>query len=90
MKDPLEKEIEKKGCEYAFKRGWLEFKTVSPSRRGFPDRTYIRRGSVIFVEWKRADEDATVQQKKLHKEMRKHGAVVYVINNLEDAYAVFD
>jgi hypothetical protein len=89
QKPVLEKSIEAAGCNYAKSRGWCEFKTASPGRPGFPDRTYVRRGVVLFVEWKRPGGVLSKLQIVVHRELREHGANVHVIDNLEDAKALF-
>ena len=89
MTAPLEKDVERVGCLYAQVRGWFEAKMTSPSKRGFPDRIYIRAGRHVFVEWKRPGEKPTRQQLLRHRELRAFGAEVHVIDNLQDAYALF-
>lgn len=84
-----ESEIEKKGCEIAALCGWKEWKVVSPSSRGFPDRFYARNGVVVLVEWKRPGESPTAQQQLRHAELRSVGVRVEVIDSLEAARAVF-
>lgn len=88
MRKPLESAIEADACAYAKKRGWMVFKFVSPGRKGVPDRLFIRDGRHVFIEFKRGDEEAQEQQKKRHREMREHGAEVYVVDNLKEAYAI--
>lgn len=83
-KPVLEKDIETAATEYAERRGWWCCKFTSPGLVGVPDRIYIRRGRHIFVEWKKPKKDATLQQAKRHRDMRAHGAEVYVFDNLED------
>ena len=39
--------------KFAERRGWFTFKVESPTFNGLPDRCYIRRGRVVWVEWKR-------------------------------------
>ncbi len=82
-------EIERPVCEYAKSRGWFVDKVVSPGRRGFPDRVFIRNGRVVFCEFKAPGEKPTVQQSKRHREMRDHGAEVVWFDNLEAAKAFF-
>jgi hypothetical protein len=71
--------------DFAESRGWWQAKFVSPSKRGVPDRIFIRKGRVVFIEFKRRGKEATTQQKKRHREMRAHGAEVYVVDNLAEA-----
>lgn len=94
-KAELEKEVERDGCDYAFKRGWFEVKVTSPSKRGFPDRFYARRGEIILVEWKRDGEqskpDGGLSRNQVirHRELRAAGVRVEVIYTLERAHEVF-
>ena len=85
--DPvLEREVEGPAKTYAKERGWWVAKFVSPGRRGVPDDIFIRAGRVIFIEFKRPGKDVRPQQAKRIREMRDHGAEVFVIDNLKDAY----
>lgn len=85
---PLESEIERKICDYAERRGWWVGKFVSPGQTGVPDRLFIRRGRVIFLEIKRPGEKPTEKQYSKHREMRNYGAEVYWVDNLDDAKAI--
>lgn len=88
MKQDLESSIERDACDYAKKQGWMVFKFVSPGRRGVPDRLFIRDGRHLFIEFKRPDGEARQQQRKRHSDMRAHGAEVYVVDNLKEAYDI--
>lgn len=85
MSDLLESDIQCDAYHYALSRGWFAEKIMRTRRNGFPDYLYIRDGKVIFIEFKRPDEEPTVQQLKRHKEMREHGATVCVVDNLAEA-----
>lgn len=77
----LEKEIEKKGNDYAESKGWLQFKFVSPSHRSVPDRIYFRDGRTMLVEWKKNGEEPTKLQAKTIKEIQAQGIEVHVVDN---------
>ena len=63
-------------------RGWLCYKTASPGRNGFPDRTVITNtGMVVFVEVKRPGEVPRKLQVRILAEMRDHGANVCVVHD---------
>lgn len=81
----LEKDIESDIVDFAEVRGWWTTKYVSPARRGVPDRIFIRQGRVVFIEVKKLDAIARLQQESMHRRMRAHGAEVHVIDNIEDA-----
>ena len=86
---PLESDIEGDAIKYAKRLGWWVAKFTSPGRRGVPDRVFIRNGVVMFIEFKRLGEPLRTQQAKRIREMREHGAIVHVVDNLKDAYELF-
>ena len=66
--------------------GRLECGHVFLSGNGLPDRCYIRRGRVVWIEWKRpgrGEDGLSAIQVRRIKEMREHGAEVYVLDNME-------
>lgn len=84
----LESEIVAEAHEYAILRGWWTIKVDTPTCDGVPDRLYLRRGVYVWIEWKKPGGPLSAKQKKRIREMREHGATVYVFDNLEDAKAV--
>lgn len=90
-KDPLEKVIEKKVCDYATGLGFVQYKFTSPQRRSVPDRLFISpRGVVFFVEFKRLGEKPTLAQATEHIKIKAKGVDVYVIDNVEDGKNLID
>jgi len=85
-----EYQIESYCKQVAKKRGWWVSKFVSPSRRSMPDDIFIKQGRVFFVEFKATDGVVTANQAALHKELRDHGATVYVISDREEFMKVLD
>ncbi|MCB1865157.1 MAG: VRR-NUC domain-containing protein [Chromatiales bacterium] len=83
-----ESDIEAAITQYAEVHGWWQCKFTSPSFRGVPDRIFIRKGRHVFIELKAPGETASPQQQKRHREMRMHGAEVYVVDSIEEGYAV--
>lgn len=81
----LEKEVESEINEFATLRGWWYCKFTAPNKRAVPDRLFIRKGRHVFIEIKRDGEEPTRQQLKRHQDMRKHGAEVHWVDNVEDA-----
>lgn len=84
----LESEIEGPAKQYAKARGWFTCKLMKCDINAMPDDLFIRNGQVIFIEFKRPGEDATEQQKKRHKQIRKHGIPVHVVDDLDQAKAI--
>lgn len=82
--NPLEKDIERKVCDYAKSLGILVYKFTSPSRRSVPDRMFITpTGMVFFIEFKRKGEKPTPSQQVEIEKIRKNGIKVFVIDNVE-------
>lgn len=77
--------IEGEIVDYAESRGWWQDKIMKTSRGSFPDRFFLRRGRIVLIEVKATDEKARRKQAKRHRELREHGAEVYLIDNLEEA-----
>ena len=78
----LEKEIEKKVCSYAKSRGWLNYKFVSPSCRGVPDRIFIKKGRVFFIEFKSGKNNCTPLQLSRIQELTSHNMDVFIVNTI--------
>lgn len=73
--------------DYAQLRGWWTIKVESPTCNGIPDRLYLRRGIYVWVEWKRpgrAPDGLSAIQRVRIKEMREHGATVYVLDDMDE------
>ena len=82
--DPLEKDIEKRVCDYSKKLGILCYKFTSPSRRSVPDRLFVLPGGKVFwIEFKRAGQKPTPAQYVEIEKIRKQGGKVYVVDNVE-------
>lgn len=88
MRRDLEVSLEEKVTDYAARRGWWEGKFICPGQTGVPDRIFIRRGRVIFIELKKDGEKPTRKQLSKHAEMRKYGAEVFWTDNLEEAMRI--
>jgi len=48
----LESKFEQRWCKKATKRGWLCIKNIHLSINGIPDRTLLKDGKILFVEFK--------------------------------------
>lgn len=51
---------------------------------GWPDDLFLDNGRSLWVEFKGTGKQATPLQQEVHKQMRGRGAMVYVIDNLDD------
>lgn len=86
----LEKQIEAKVCDYAKQKGMLCYKFSSPNHAAVPDRMFISRGFIFFVEFKAEGKTPTVPQVREHARMTQHGAAVYVIDSVNDGKYLID
>lgn len=81
--DPLEKDIEKRVCDFAKSKGMLVYKFTSPSRRSVPDRLFITPSGVVwFIEFKRAGCKPTPSQEVEIGKIRVMGVKVFVVDNV--------
>lgn len=85
-----ESKLESDARKYAIARGWFEIKIMRASKNGFPDRFYARCGQIMLIEYKAKGKkvEAGSQQELRINELRAHGVVVFVIDNIEDAKLV--
>ena len=83
-----ESTIEKAVSKFAASVGWITYKFTSPQHRGVPDRIFIRDSVVLFVEFKAPGELPTVLQAHTHEIMKNHGAVVHVVDSVEQGKAL--
>lgn len=85
-----ESTIESKTVNYAKSKGWLVYKFTSPGNRAVPDRIFIRKGIVFFIEFKTLGKKATKLQKKVHDDINYHHIIVYVIDNFLEGKKLID
>lgn len=86
----LEKDIEKKVCNYAEKKGWWVAKFSSPNNRGVPDRIFLKNGKVIFIEFKSSKGKLTKLQQHKIDEIAHYKGTVHVVNNIEQGCELFN
>ena len=87
----LEKEIERKVCDYAKSKGVLAYKFTSPARHAVPDRLFIAPdGTVWFCEFKREGQKPTVAQEREHQRLRQQKINVFVIDNVLEGMMMVD
>jgi hypothetical protein len=78
----LEKQIEAKVCDYAKECGLGVYKFTSPARAAVPDRMFIYKGRVFFIEFKREGQKPTPAQEREHNRMRQHQINVFVVDSV--------
>ena len=85
-----EKQIEKAVCRYARAKGFKCYKFSSPQNRGVPDRLFIHKGNIFFIEFKMAGKQPSGLQEYVINEIRKEGIFVYVVNDIETGYKIIN
>lgn len=89
--NPLEKDIERKVCDYAKSLGMLCYKFTSPSRRSVPDRLMVTKyGVVFFMELKRKGQKTTASQQVEIEKLRRQGVDVFVVDNVDEGKEYVD
>lgn len=87
----LEKDIEKRVCDYAKTKGILVYKFTSPNRMAVPDRLFIcPDGFVFFAEFKREGAKPTPAQEREHERLRAQNVMVFVIDSVAAGKFVID
>ena len=79
----LEKQIEAKVCDYAKERGLGVYKFTSPARAAVPDRMFIYKGRMFFIEFKREGQKPTPAQEREHHRLQQHQINVFVVDSIE-------
>jgi len=80
----LEKVIERKCSLWAIDHGWLVYKFVSPSNRGVPDKIFLKKGRIVFVEFKQPGGKLSPLQIRQIKKLRLQGFTVLVVDSIEE------
>lgn len=89
--NPLEKDIEKKVCDYAKSLSCLCYKFTSPSQRSVPDRLFIGpNGRVWFIEFKRLGGQPTPAQEVEIRKIQDHEVPVWIADNVEQGKKFVD
>ena len=87
----LEKDIEKKVCDYAKTQGWLAYKFTSPSRRNVPDRLlFTPQGMPVMIEFKAEGKLPSEGQVREMKRLNACNVSTYVVDNVPDGKQLID
>lgn len=87
----LEKDIEKKVCDYAKSKGILVYKFSSPGHAAVPDRLFVRPGGeVFFIEFKAPGKKPTSAQWREILRLGNQGVSVYIIDDVELGKEIMD
>ena len=74
-------------CDYAKSKGWSISRFAT---RSFPDRMFMRSGSVFMIEFKATGRKPSKQQDRTIKKIRDNGFVVFVVDNVAEGKQAVD
>jgi hypothetical protein len=90
----VEAPIQSKVTARARLRGWNVHRLDPRANLGVPDHIFVRmiedRIRVIYVEFKRPAKEPEAHQERKHNKLRAQGFEVYVVDDVELGYALFD
>ena len=80
----LEKDIEKKVCDYAKQVGFLVYKFSSPNHVGVPDRMFVGPYQHVFwIEFKAKGKQPTPVQEREARKLSDCGFEVFLVDDVE-------
>ena len=80
----LEKHVEGLVIAWAEDHGWLCPKLQWVGQTGWPDRTFIKGGRVVFIEFKRHKGRRRAKQEFWIQKIGEYGGEAYFCDNVED------
>lgn len=80
----LESDLELAVVTCAKQNGWKVVKLGGDHTTGLPDRMFVGRKRVVFIEFKRPGQKPRKIQSIMIESMRKGGLTVHVIDNFDD------
>jgi hypothetical protein len=85
-----EAKIEHTVVKYAQSKGVLCYKFTSPAHRAVPDRMFVYKGKVMFIEFKKPGGKLTPLQARECRLLAEQGMVVPMVDNVDRGKAVID
>lgn len=86
----LESSVERAVCAYAKKKGVRNKKLGGWGERGWPDRMFLYRGRVVFVEFKAEGKLPTPKQVLMLNALSDEGFGTSVVDNVEYGKGIID
>lgn len=83
----IESDIEKAVCDYAAMQGWDNIKII---KRGYPDRLFLQKGHVFFIEFKRKGKSMRLLQQKISQRLISQGFHVFTCDDIEQGKRLID
>lgn len=85
-----EAKIEQTVVKYAKSKGVLCYKFTSPAHRAVPDRLFIYKGRVMFIEFKREKGKPTPLQEREMRLLAEQGMVAVVVDHVTKGQYLID
>jgi Holliday junction resolvase len=85
-----ESTIERAVCAYAKTKGCLVMKLSGPNQKGQPDRLFIYRGEMLFVEFKAPGKLPTALQARWIKKLREQKMFASWCDNVNAGRSMID
>ena len=85
-----ESTIERAVCDYARKHGVMAMKLAGPNQKGQPDRMFLFKGKVIFIEFKAPRGKPTPLQEKWLRDLRTQKFIAVVCEDAADGKWLID
>lgn len=82
-----ESKIEKAVCDYAAIQGWDNIKII---KRGYPDRQFLQKKYVFFIEFKRKGEAMRLLQQTISQRLISQGFHVFTCDDIEQGKRLID
>lgn len=76
--------------KHARATGWLAWKMRIEGRNGCPDMVFVKKGRVVWMEFKSSVGRLSVQQQLRIAELKAHGAEAYVVSDPGIGKAILD
>ena len=77
-----ESKIERDLCKYAKNLGWYTYKWVCPGNNGVPDRIFIKKGKILFIEFKSPGKKLRDLQRNVLETLKNEGCNCYIIDDI--------
>jgi len=85
-----ESTIERAVCAHAKSKGCLVMKLAGPNQKGQPDRMFIYRGKVLFIEFKSPGKQPTALQYRWLNDLTAQGVMACWRDNTKEGKQVID
>ena len=83
-----ESQVEKKVVEWAKAHNWITYKLGGMGDRGKPDRVFLHRAVVLFIEFKAPHKIPSALQLWHSRQLAQRGYSVHFVDNAADGITI--